>query len=176
MAMKMPSKRSMETTETRTKVYDILKGFSTPMFVTIGPSGRPESRPMQVARVDNEQGDIWFFTDRGGALAEEVREESVVLLVFQNDTSAYLSLRGKARIIEDVARIREYWKEPYRVWFPGGLSDPQLALVGVRPIDAEFWDNRGTNKLEYMFEAAKAYFSGEKLDTGDADKHAMANL
>ena len=94
----------------------------------------------------------------------------------RNDTSAYLSLRGKARVIEDVTRIREYWKEPFRVWFPGGPSDPQLALVGVKPIDAEFWDNRGTNKLEYMFEAAKAYFSGEKPDTGDADKHGRANL
>lgn len=80
---------------------------------------------MQVARVDDEHRDVWFFTGRGGALAEEVREESVVLLVFQNDTSAYLSLRGKARVIEDVTRIREYWKEPYRVWFPGGPSDPQ---------------------------------------------------
>ena len=56
-----------------------------------------------------------------------------MLLVFQNDTSAYLSLRGKARVIEDMARIREYWKEPYRVWFPGGPSDSQLALVGVKP-------------------------------------------
>jgi general stress protein 26 len=176
MALKMQSKVSMETTEARAKVYDILKGFSTAMFVTIGPSGRPESRPMQVARVDDEDGDVWFFTGRGGALAEEVKEEPVVLLVFQNDTSAYLSLRGKARVIEDVARIREYWKEAYRVWFPGGPSDSQLALVGVKPIDAEFWDNRGTNKLEYMFEAAKAYLSGEKPDTGDADKHARTNL
>ena len=88
----------METTEARAKVYDILKGFSTAMFVTIGPSGRPESRPMQLARVDDEDGDVWFFTGRGGTLAEEVKEESVVLLVFQNDTSAYLSLRGKARV------------------------------------------------------------------------------
>jgi hypothetical protein len=48
--------------------------------------------------------------------------------------------------------------------------------VGVKPIDAEYWDNRGTNKLEYMFEAAKAYFSGEKPDIGDADKHAKTNL
>jgi len=132
MATKMHSKLSMETTETRAKVYDILKGFSTAMFVTIGPTGRPESRPMQLARVD-EDGDVWFFTGRGGTLAEEVKEESVVLLVFQNDTSAYLSLRGKARVIEDMARIREYWKEPYRVWFPGGPSDSQLALVGVKP-------------------------------------------
>jgi general stress protein 26 len=176
MAMKMHLKSSMETTEARAKVYDILKGFSTAMVVTIGPSGRPESRPMQVARIDDEGGDVWFFTGRGGTLAEEVKQESVVLLVFQNDTSAYLSLRGKARIVEDVTRIREYWKEPYRVWFPGGPSDPQLALMGVKPIDAEFWDNRGTHKLEYMFEAAKAYFSGEKPDTADADKHAKTSL
>jgi general stress protein 26 len=166
----------METNEARARVYEILKGFSTAMLVTIGPSGRPESRPMQVARLDDENGDVWFFTGRGGTLAEEIKEEAVVLLVFQNDTAAYLSLRGKAHVIEDVSRIREYWKEPYRVWFPGGPGDPQLALVGVKAIDAEYWDNRGTNKLEFMFEAAKAYLSGEKPVVGDGDKHAKTTL
>lgn len=166
----------MEKTERRAKVYEILKTFSTAMFVSIGPAGRPESRPMQIARIDEEAGDIWFFTSRGGTLAEEVKEEAVVLLVFQNENSAYLSLRGKARVVEDTARIKEYWKEPYRVWFPSGPGGPEVALVGVSPIDAEYWDNRGTNKLEYMFEAAKAYVKGERPNVGDADQHGKTNL
>jgi general stress protein 26 len=82
-------------TDTREKVYDILKGFSTAMFVTVGPGGRPEARPMQVARVE-DSGEIWFFTGRGGTVATEIKEEAVVLLSFQKDNSAYLSLRGKS--------------------------------------------------------------------------------
>jgi general stress protein 26 len=166
----------MQSQETRKKVYDILKGFSTAMFVTIGPNGRPEARPMQIAKAEDEGGDIYFFTGRGGTLATEIQENAVVLLSFQNDSSAYLSIRGKARVIEDAARHQFYWKEAYRVWFPGGPSDPTLALIGVEPIDAEYWDNRGSNKLEYLFEAAKAYVKGEKPDVGDPDQHAKTSL
>ena len=162
-------------TQTKAKVYDILKSFSTAMIVTTGPGGRPEARPMHVARVDDD-GDVFFFTGRDGTLTHEIREEAVVLLVFQNDTSAYLSLRGRARIVEDAFRIQQYWKEPYRPWFPGGPSDPQLALLAVKPIDAEYWDNRGTNKLEYLFESAKAYIKGVRPDVTDPDQHGKTNL
>jgi general stress protein 26 len=132
---------------------------------------------MHVARVDDEAGDdIWFFTAKGGTLVEEIKEEAVVLLVFQNENAAYLSLRGKARIVQDLARIKELWKEPYKVWFPRGAEDPEIALVAVNPIDAEYWDNRGMNKLEYLFEAAKAYVKGEKPELGGVDQHAKTKM
>lgn len=162
--------------EVREKVYEILKGFSTAMFVTVGPSGRPEARPMHIARVEDQEGDVWFFTSKSGTLVDELTQEADVLLCFQNENSAYLSLRGKARIVEDRNRIAEMWKEPYRVWFPKGVEDPDIALVGVNPIDAEYWDNRGSNKLEYMFEAAKAYVKGERPNVGDREQHAKTNL
>jgi len=130
---------------------------------------------MQVARVE-ESGEIWFFTGRGGTVATEIEQEAVVLLSFQKDNSAFLSIRGKARNVVDRTRISEFWKEAYRVWFPGGPGDPEIELVAVDPIDAEYWDNRGSNKLEYLFESAKAYVKGEKPDVGDPDHHAKTSL
>lgn len=165
-----------EKSDVRAKVYDLLKSFSTAMFVTVGPTGRPEARPMHVARAEDEAADIWFFMDKGATVVEEIKAEATVLLAFQNENSAYLSLRGKARVIADRKRIKELWKESYRVWFPGGAEDSNIVLVAVDPIDAEYWDNRGTNKLEYMFESAKAYIKGEKPDVGDIDQHAKTNL
>ena|SRR5579875_691122 len=163
--------------DVRAKVYDILKGFSTAMFVTVNSSGRPEARPMHVARVDDEEsGDIWFFTGKGATLIEEITAQATVLLAFQNENSAFLAIRGKARVVEDRQRINQLWKEPYRVWFPGGAEDPDIALIGINPIDAEYWDNRGTNKLEYLWESAKAYVTGEKPAVGDIDQHAKTNL
>ncbi len=165
-----------DKSDVRAKVYDILKSFSTAMFVTSGPSGRPEARPMHVAHVEDEEGDVWFFAGKGATLVEEIKAKATILLAFQDQNSAYLSLRGKARLVEDPKRIQELWKEPYRVWFPGGAEDPDIALVAVKPIDAEYWDNRGANKLAYMFESAKAYIKGEKPDVGDIDQHAKTNL
>jgi len=162
--------------DVRAKVYDILKSFSTAMFVTVGPSGRPGARPMQMMPAEDEAADVWFLTGKGAALVDEIQADATVLLVFQNENSTYLSLRGKARLVEDRKRIKELWKESYRVWFPGGAEDPDLALVAVKPIDAEYWDNRGVNKLEYIFESAKAYVTGEKPGVADVDQHAKTNL
>jgi len=163
-------------TDTRAKVYEILKDFSTAMFVTRDSDGRPGARPMHVARVDEEAGQVWFLTGESGALIEEIRKEATVLLTFQKDNSAYLSLRGLAQIEHEMARIKELWKEPYKVWFPNGPEDAEIALVAVVLLDAEYWDNRGRNKLEYLFKAATAYVKGDKPAMGDAEQHAKTSL
>jgi general stress protein 26 len=85
-------------------------------------------------------------------------------------------MRGWARVANDSKRVHEVWKEPYKVWFPRGPDDPDIALVVVEALDAEYWDNRGMNKLEYLFEAAKAYVKGKRPDVTDVDQHAKAIL
>jgi len=157
------------------KVYDLLKGFSTAMLVTHGLTGKHGARPMHVAQLDQDAGQMTFLTGHGG-LAAEIENETAVLLVFQNDTSAYVSVRGRARIEHNRPKIKELWKEPYKVWFPKGPEDPDILLVAVDLLDAEYWDNRGMNKLEYLFESAKAYVKGQKPEGIDANQHAKTSL
>jgi general stress protein 26 len=85
-------------------------------------------------------------------------------------------LRGRAKLTQGAARIRELWKEPYKVWFPEGPDDPNIALVAFDPAEAEYWDNRGMNKLQYMFESARAYVKGETPDVTDIDQHGKTKL
>ncbi len=160
----------------RTKLYEILNGFSTAMFVTLGSEGRPGARPVHVARIEENASTIWFFASQDGALIEDLQGEAAVLLTFQNDNSAYASVRGHARVERDKARVQELWKAPYKVWFPGGPEDPEIALIAVQLLDAEYWDNRGMNKLEYLFEAAKAYVKGHKPEVNEVEQHAKAVL
>jgi len=130
---------------------------------------------MHIAKVEDE-GPVWFFTGQSGRIVQEIQQEPNVLLIFQNENSAYLSLRGKARVVKDKARVLEVWKEVYKVWFPGGVDDPELALLAVDPINAEYWDNRGMNKLEYLFESAKACIKGHQPDVSNVDQHARVKL
>ena len=161
--------------DSKAKVYGMVKNFDNAMLVTTGPGKHPESRPMHIAKVE-EGGDVWFFTSKNGRVVQEIAEEPMVLLVFQDERSAYVSLRGRAREVQDRERVKQLWSEAYKVWFPGGLSDPELALMAVDPVAAEYWDNRGTNKLEYIFEAVKAYVKGEKPEPADADQHARVSM
>lgn len=165
-----------QKTDAKQTVYDMLKGFSTAMFVTFGHDGRPSARPMHLARVEDGAGEVWFFTGKHGSLVEDLQRKGTTLLVMQNENSAYLSVHGQARIVQDKARAKELWSEPYKVWFPGGPEDPELALIAVALVDAEYWDNRGMNKLEYVFEAAKAYVQGKKPEVVEVDQHAKTSL
>jgi len=158
------------------KVHEILKKFKTAMFVSGRPGGELEARPMQVAKVE-DNGDLWFFTSKSGRVAEELDTNPTVLLALQEEGSYYLSLRGTARKVHDAAKIRELFSEPYKVWFPGGPDDPTLLLINVNPIGAEYWDTAGTNKLQYMFEAVKAYVKGTTPQMADdPDHHAKTRL
>jgi general stress protein 26 len=161
--------------DTKARVYDLIRGFSTTMLVTKGSGDRAESRPMHMAKVD-DGGTVYFFAGRSGRVVEEIATEPAVLLVFQGERSAYLSLRGRARVIADKTKVKKLWNESYKVWFPGGIEDPELTLLAVDPASAEYWDNRGMNKLEYLFEAGKAYLQGTRPDVGDADHHAKVSL
>jgi general stress protein 26 len=165
-----------EAKDARPKVYELLKSFSTAMFVTLGQDGLPVARPMHVAQIEEGTGDICFFTGVDGTLHDQVAEENRVLLLFQKDNSAFLSVRGTTRIEQDRTRIKELWKEIYKVWFLAGPEDPDVALLIVNPVEAEYWDNRGTNKVKYLFDAVTAYVTGETPDRVDPDLHAKTEL
>ena len=104
------------------------------------------------------------------------RREFAPRLVAQDDDDRFISLRGSARVLQDRATIESLWSEPYKVWFPEGKEDPRIVLINFRPQEGEYWDNRGTKKLEYMFEAVRAYASGERPRVDEGDQHGRIPL
>lgn len=160
----------------RDKVFEMLRGFDTVMLVTVNAEGRVESRPMQIAEIDDRTGNLSFFTGRDTRKVDEIMTNEHVAVVCQDQRSRYLAISGTALIVHEPSRVRELWKEAYRVWFPDGPDDSQLRLLVVEPRLAEYWDHRGTNKLEYLFEAAKAYVSGDRPREDDDDQHGRVPL
>lgn len=160
---------------TQQKVYDMLDGFDTAMLVTTTADGRLESRPMRLAEVE-PAGPIWLLTSTATRKAAEVAAHPAVLLVCQDEHGQYLSVRGRARLVRDEARVRRIFKEPFRVWFPDGPDDPNVALMAIDPIEAEFWDTSGVNRLKHLWESAK-FLAGEPPDpTLDEDQHGKTTL
>jgi general stress protein 26 len=96
--------------------------------------------------------------------------------VVGQDGTAYLSISGIGMLVHEPARAHQLWREPLRTWFPGGPDDPRLRLLVVEPRMAEYWDNRGANKLEYVFEAARAYVAGDRPRPDGGDQHARVPL
>ena len=72
----------------------------------------------------------------------------------------YVSMSGKARFVDDTALKESLWSPMAKAWFPGGVTDPDLALLAVRAHHAEYWDV-DESKMVQLYKMAKAAITGE---------------
>lgn len=157
------------------KFHDLLVKFETAMLVTHTGDGSLRARPMAIAATDDDCR-VWFFTMHESGKVHEIETNPQVSVTCQKDSDVYLSLTGTAILSRDKAKISQLWKEGYKTWFPKGKDDPDLALIGVEPHEGEYWDQAGTNKLKYLFEAARAYATGTRPRVEEGDQHAKVQL
>ena len=88
--------------------------------------GTLRSRPMATQDVEFE-GTLWFFTSAGSAKMSEIRQYPQVSVSYASaDDHRYVSLSGRASLIQDAEKMKELWSPVYRAWFPQGLDDPEL--------------------------------------------------
>jgi general stress protein 26 len=144
-------------------VLELLNDFETAMLVTYD-GGAMHARPMAVAEVE-DSGTVWFVTDATSGKMADIGNDPNVLLAFQG-ARRYLTVAGEATVIRSPERIRELWKESFKLWFDG-VDDPRLILLKVEPRDAEYWDTTGIRGLKFAFRAAKAYLAGEPAKKED---------
>ena len=158
----------------RDKVFELVKHFDTGMLLTFGENpAETHIRPMAVAQVEKTL-QLWFLSGAQSLKVQDLERDPRAQVVFQTG-SAFAVMTGAAIVNRDRAKLDELWKEPYKVWFPQGKEDPNLVLVSFTPNDAEYWDNSGTNKIKYLFEAARAYVKGVEAKT-DPDQHKKVKL
>ena len=76
------------------------------------------------------------------------------------DGDRYVSISGTATVVEDLVKKKELWSKMAEAWFPGGAADPDLALVQVKIVHANYW-NVKENKLVQLFHMVKAVVTGK---------------
>jgi general stress protein 26 len=107
-------------------------------FVMIGlTGGRDHSEPMTV-QLDKDQVDtLWFFIGRDNRLAGG--GPAMVQFVSKGH-DFFACLSGTAKIDNDAGMIEKLWSKQAEAWFPGGKTDPNLALLRFDIADAELWE------------------------------------
>lgn len=133
---------TMTTTTPQDIAYlaELIKGIRIAMITTVCKDGSLRSRPMATQEPDFD-GTLWFFTSADSPRAGEVEEEGQVNVTYENsEARIYVSLSGRATLVLDRQKIEELWNSEVEPWFPGGLNDPQLALLRVDADKWEYWD------------------------------------
>ncbi|MBB6309371.1 pyridoxamine 5'-phosphate oxidase family protein [Xanthobacter tagetidis] len=129
---------------------------------------RLRARPMAPV-VEAEARTIWFVTDRRSAKDDEITRDPQVCLTFVDHSDHFhLSVSGRARVVEDRAKVKDIWSAYMEAFFPGGPDDPNAILLKVEPEAAEYWDGKGD--IASAFELAKSMVTDTPPDLGDNAK------
>jgi general stress protein 26 len=151
------------------KFLELLRGFDYAMLVSGGVE--PHARPMSIAETSPD-GSLWFLTGKDTQKVFELAENTDAMAVLQS-SSHYISITGRARIVDDRAHIHKLWKEPMKVWF-SGKDDPNIVLIRLEPHSAEYWDNSGFQGVRLALRFAKAYVTGENRDAALGSRDDVA--
>ncbi len=148
-------------TEARTRLWGLIKDIRFAMFTTRHTDGEMRSRPMTTQNSNlDEDSQLWFFMSRKSEAVADLSADPAVNVVYADPgADSYVSLSGMASVVDDMAKKEKLWSKMAEAWFPGGVSDPDLALVRVRIGQADYWDVK-ESKLVQLYKMAKAAVTG----------------
>ncbi|MDO4918809.1 pyridoxamine 5'-phosphate oxidase family protein [Kocuria sp.] len=144
------------------KVRSIIKGTRIAMLTHVDDDGHLVSKPMATQEVDFD-GTVRFIAERSSEQALSITQRPEVNVAYSGN-GAWVSLRGKARIVNDTDKLRELWSSFSGSWMEGGPENPNNILIEVDGDTAEYWDTPGSSKVTQVANLLKSKVTGESVD------------
>jgi general stress protein 26 len=152
------------------KLREMVKDIDFCMLTTVDENGGLHSRPMSSNGDIDSDGDIWFFTSTSSHKVSEIAKLPKVNLSFADpDNQRYVSVSGKAQLVRDRKKIDELWRPEFKIWFPEGKDDPEVALLRVNLEKAEYWDSPSST-IGYALSFVSSLITGKEPDMGENKK------
>jgi general stress protein 26 len=128
-----------ETGSPVAKLNELIKSIEFAMLTTIRADGTLHSCPMATQKVQAD-GIAWFFTENRSEKVEAIKTEPRLNLAYSDSgTQRYVSISGVGELVRNHALARQLWEPRYETWFPKGLDDPDMILLGVHVRQVEYW-------------------------------------
>ena len=135
--------KNLHGSEAVKKIQELTDKAPSCFFCTEIQTGNSFStRPMAVQKVDDD-GNLWFLSAKDSHKNAELEKDFSVQLLFQgSDYSDFLNLYGTASITDDKEKIKDLWKPILKTWFTGGIEDPRISVIKVKPLEGYYWDTK----------------------------------
>lgn len=175
MALDLLPTRDMSS-ENVQRLYDLIGEIETAMFTTRRADGSLVSRPMATQkRADGA--DLWFVTTRTSEKIDEIRNDPHVNLAYYKDrTREWVSVSGRAHLVDDRAKLRELYRPDWRAWFgdeggkrDGGPDDPRMILIAVE-VEAAMFLELNKPQPVVLFEVVKGMITGRPAQVGEPER------
>jgi len=141
--------KNLSNEEALKKYKELVDDIKVCMFITNHP-GKDHTRPMYTIEIE-ENGTLWFFTGKNSIKVDEISADHTVHLVYAHPgKESYLDIWGTATVTTDRQTMKDKWSPMVKAWFPGGVDDPDLALLRVAPNDCYYWDAEAGKMISFL--------------------------
>jgi general stress protein 26 len=156
-------KTHKQASEALTHLADKLKGQRVAMLTLTESGTGLSSRPMTPLEMD-AQGAFWMMSSH--AVMQPLIGSGVPanLAFMDHGDGDYVSVAGRAELVDDLVRKQALWTMVGRAWFKGP-DDPDLTLVRVTPHQAEIWDGPD-NAATRVLALAASVVAGREVGMG----------
>lgn len=116
--------------------------------------GALAGRPMSNNREVEFDGDSYFFACDDTRTVGDIRRDPNVGLAYQAKSGMlgmkpfFLTVEGRASLIQDKARFAEHWDKSLDGWFKQGIDTPGLTLIKVQAERLHYWDGYDEGELD----------------------------
>lgn len=150
------------------KIQELIKDAHIAMLTTVSTEGTLHARPMALPHTPFD-GLLWFITRNDSGKTDEIRHDSQVLVTFAEPKDGkYVSLSGRAAVVQDRSLIHEHWTPMAKAWFPQGEDDPAVSLIQIRVEEAEYWAASSSSLVRFTKLALASVTGADKTSVGDS--------
>jgi len=144
----------------------LLQEFETALLVTSTDEDQLRGRPMAIQKPASELDcDLWFVTSIDSAKMGEIERKPhvCVMCLRGKHGSAYISISARARVRRDRELVRKLFQPDWKIWWPAGPDDPNIAFIEMDIERAEYWEPEG-GAVRVLYEMVKSLVRGEAAD------------
>ena len=112
---------------------DIMKASRYCALVTLGEDGQPQARTVDAFEPDNDM-TVWIGTNPVTRKVQQIRKDPrVTLYYFDPAGPGYVTLLGRAEIVDDAAAKAAHWKEDWTRYYRDKNRGSDYVLIKVAP-------------------------------------------
>lgn len=124
------------------KIQAMVKDIKYTMMTTRNSKDHLHSCPMNTTETSIGAKEIWFIGHTPSETVDNIKTNPEVNLAYASQNGkSYLSIAGKAELVENKEKLEELWSVMYNAYFEKGKEDPKVQLIKVTPHGAEYWAN-----------------------------------
>lgn len=143
-------------------LWELIRDIHFGMLTHRHANGALHSHPLTTQnKSGDEASSLYFFISRKSELAQHLVQDGNVNVSYAHPgKDSYVSVSGQGSVIDDQAKKEQLFTPMVKAWFPGGVTDPDLALLKVAISHAEYWDVTDS-KMVQLAKMAKAAMTGD---------------